>query len=83
MIVTKLIEFEPRDVNVNVEAGDIQAILAESDDGEQVVKEQLNRIACFLRGIPDVTIESMPKQTRKVIALFLRAEAERFAERVS
>jgi len=82
MIVTKLVEFDAREVEIDITAGDIQAILARADEGEDIVKKQLNQIACFLRGIPDVTIEAMPKNLRKGIAMFLRSEAERFAERV-
>ena len=80
MIIYKWIKYE-KEIEISLSAEDIILIFKENEDKEHnqtIMLQNMNSLACFLRGITDEMIEGLPDNTKKTIYAFLTTQTERY-----
>lgn len=79
MRVEKLIEFEPRFIEVNICADDITAALLEA--GEKGVISTVAAAHSVLIAVKDEAIELLPEGQRRIIGNALASESDRYLKK--
>lgn len=81
MKITKVVTIdEDIEVDVHVDADDICLILSEGDNIKDV-KRELNRIAQYLKGIPEKIIDEFTQENRKMIKEWFVDISKRFEDK--
>lgn len=76
MKIEKWVEFG-QEIEIDINAEDISLILGESGTPKDVMWE-INKIANYMKGIPEKLINELPDTTREVIKTFFKEQAKRF-----
>lgn len=82
MKIKKWVTFED-EIEINIDSEDINIIFSEDiDNNQRNLLININRIAEFLKGIPDNSIKNLPKSTQTIIVNFFKQQSERFEKKL-
>jgi len=78
MKIWKCVDFQ-KEVEIEITAEDIGLCFEEEGGkGVEIILREINRVAQFMVGIPDVSIENMTEHQKKAIGEFLANQANRY-----
>ena len=78
MKISKWIDFS-REVEIEIDSEDISVVFKDGDGDYKLLAHNINRMAVFLKAVPEETVAEMPESMKAVVAEFFREQAERFS----
>lgn len=78
MRIIKFIDVGDVEVQIDIDASDIDEILREAPDSKRAVINMVNTLASVMRATPDALITELTEKQRQTISVFLSEQAARF-----